>query len=144
MKKKYLQVLGAIILASGIVFIINSFPGITGLAILENINKTASSVIGIVLVMGGILLLAKATATRTIKIPGVNTYTLDEIFKDDTSNKFRKSARFLGKSHLVNGFGDLPAGISAPDETHKELFNILELERLRGSSDLSVPNYQKI
>jgi len=32
--------------------------------------------------------------------PGIMKYSLEDIFKDETSNKFRKSATYLGKAHI--------------------------------------------
>ena len=55
MQKKKIISLGSIVI--GIIILLNSFSGITGFIVLEDVGKTASSILGIVLVISGILLL---------------------------------------------------------------------------------------
>lgn len=51
------KLVGWILIVLGALLILNSASGITGFAIAENINKTAGSIMGIVLVAGGALML---------------------------------------------------------------------------------------
>lgn len=63
---------------------------------------------------------------------GSKNYSLEEIIDGKTSKTFQKSALFLGRKHLENGQGNLPAScteISHQKETYKELFDVLELEK---------------
>ena len=69
--------------------------------------------------------------------PGIMKYSLEDIFKDETSNKFRKSATYLGKAHIKRGSGDLPPRTKFPKETDEELFKLLELEK---NQHLKLPN----
>jgi len=51
------KVFGLSSIALGIFLLLNSFQGITGFSILGNIDKTSGSIVGIVLVIGGLILM---------------------------------------------------------------------------------------
>lgn len=55
MKKKVFLAVGAVLFLSGVILIINSFSNITGLVIVEEINLQASSIIGILILILGIV-----------------------------------------------------------------------------------------
>jgi len=55
MQKRGFKISGIVLVIVGIVLIINSFSGITGFAILENVTNSTSSILGIILVVVGIL-----------------------------------------------------------------------------------------
>lgn len=54
---KKLGFLGLISLILGMILLVNSFPGITGFAISENIPERSYSIFGIVFILGGIMLI---------------------------------------------------------------------------------------
>ena len=56
MQKRTLNLLGILLILIGAVLLLNS-AGITGFAILENVDKTAGNILGLALVVGGVLLL---------------------------------------------------------------------------------------
>ena len=49
------KLIGAVLILTGFIFILNSFSGITGFAVAESVRKIPSSIIGIVLIVGGAL-----------------------------------------------------------------------------------------
>jgi|SRR3989338_2747055 len=65
MKKGFYSVLGILLVVAGAVLLLNSFSGLTGFVVLEDVNKNVSGVLGIVLVLGGIgVLMARAHHNR--------------------------------------------------------------------------------
>lgn len=56
MKSEFQKISGIILIAAGIVLVLNSSPGITGFIISEFISRGASSALGLVFIVGGILL----------------------------------------------------------------------------------------
>jgi uncharacterized membrane protein YccC len=56
MQKRTLNLLGILLILIGAVLLLNS-AGITGFAILENVDKTAGNILGLALAVGGVLLL---------------------------------------------------------------------------------------
>ena len=75
MKGKLCSFVGLLLLAVGTVFLLNSFSGMTGFVVLENVGKGASGVLGIVLVLGGILMfMARAHHHRFYEEIAVRVY----------------------------------------------------------------------
>jgi hypothetical protein len=56
MQKRTLNILGILLILIGALLLLNS-SGITGFAILENVDKTAGNILGLALVVGGVLML---------------------------------------------------------------------------------------
>ncbi|MBU0760295.1 MAG: hypothetical protein KJ600_03980 [Nanoarchaeota archaeon] len=66
MKKRFVKILGILLIVIGIVVLLDTFTGITGLVVLEDIGRTAGSVIGIVFVLVGVLVFMSGAAPRGI------------------------------------------------------------------------------
>ena len=56
MKKRVFIIQGLVFIVVGAIFLINSFSGITGAVVLENVNVSVSAVVGLVFVIVGILI----------------------------------------------------------------------------------------
>jgi len=68
MKKRVFGILGFGLIVIGVVILLGSFTGITGLVTLEGIGKTAGSIIGIVFIFAGIsFLLLERTKESKLK-----------------------------------------------------------------------------
>ena len=52
---KRVKILGIVSLVLGLILILNSASSITGLVIVENLNKTVGSILGLALIIGGII-----------------------------------------------------------------------------------------
>lgn len=65
MRKDFWRYFGFLLMVVGIVLLFNSFSGITGLVIFENIKKEAGGILGVVFVIGGIgILMSRARYSR--------------------------------------------------------------------------------
>lgn len=70
MKKGFAYVLSAFLVVCGMLLILNSFSGITGYSIFNDINRTAGSIVGIAFVIGGLALFVHERTYDS----GINTY----------------------------------------------------------------------
>ena len=61
------HILGIFLIVSGIVMLSGSFSGLTGYAVIEVVNQTATSFFGLVLVIGGIVVLALGTPRAEVR-----------------------------------------------------------------------------
>ena len=66
MKKS--RILGVVLIIIGFLFILNSLSSITGFAVAESIGKGASSLVGIALVIGGVLMFISKKEKRVNKL----------------------------------------------------------------------------
>jgi hypothetical protein len=90
MKIRYHKIAGAILFLIGIVLIFNSFSGITGFVVLENIGKGVSSIFGLVFVLGGLaLLMIQGSASIDDLVEDIH-----EII-DEQKSKYKANPRFV-------------------------------------------------
>lgn len=122
--------LGLGMLIIGILFMFDSGVNVTGAAIGASAGPFALFAFGMVLALSGALVLAAK-------------YRLEDIMAGHTSNKFKKSAEYLGKKHFEHGMGSLPGKCPTPKETYRELFDVLQLERRRGEHSPEAEDFQK-
>ena len=116
MKPNAQKTLGAILILTGIVLILNSFSGITGFVVAESLGKSVSSILGLVFVIGGVLVFmsgrslseilsdATKTAYGTLKMrdtPDALRYTdlkVKERYEEEKPIKKSNYQKFLDKN----------------------------------------------
>lgn len=68
MKRSVMRALGILLILAGVLFVLNSFSGITGFAVAELVGKATGSIIGLVFIVGGIVLFLRGQESELVKI----------------------------------------------------------------------------
>lgn len=94
MKKRWFKSIGILLIVVGGVLILNSFSGITGLVVLEDVGRDVSGILGVVLVLAGlaVFVIADVKHRRVLR-------EIDESLRSGRAGTYREAehiARRLG------------------------------------------------
>ncbi len=135
---KFYLALSFIFLGFGIFFILNSVKGITGNAILEEYDSEDSTILGIVLLFGGVLLMMQAAAgiKRELKEPGILETKIMDIGTFFEDYGFPKTSKIVFDSDWLKEYSKDNAS-----EKHKLLDKMRHRPSLEkySADDLNVP-----
>jgi len=104
MKKRGIKTIAIILILIGIIILLNTYTTITGFAVLNNLTKTTSSILGIIFVIGGILLLQSGRTTTGGLEVFISNKALEKSEKDKTVeanlSKYRNEIRMVAADPL--------------------------------------------
>lgn len=96
MNKRDLRIVGIFSIFLGIVFLLDSFSGITGFVVFEGIKKSASSILGTIFIVGGLILVIVVEGGLERKTRKI-VQEIDQTLRSGKIGKYEELERYAKK-----------------------------------------------
>ena len=97
------RILNVALIVLGVIVLLSSFGGITGFSILEDVSGSVGSVIGIVLIVGGVLLLALEDKAEEANLSKSDRFILNRLAPADQGNYVPRAEEIENNRKTLGG-----------------------------------------